>query len=100
TWYETGLGACGITNTDANPIVAVSKLLFDTYPGYTGSDPNSNPVCNKQIAASYGGNTVTLTVTDRCEACAETSLDLAPSAFEVLAPLGSGRLTGMTWQWV
>jgi hypothetical protein len=32
TYYGTGLGACGITNNDNQPIVAVSHLLFDNYP--------------------------------------------------------------------
>ena len=66
TYYETGLGACGITNTDSQYICAVSELLFDVYPsvlilfpsrsafslshrGYDGVNPNTNPVCNQQI---------------------------------------------------
>jgi hypothetical protein len=32
TYYETGLGACGETSSDSQHIVAVSKLLFDSYP--------------------------------------------------------------------
>jgi len=32
TFYAPGLGSCGIQNTDADMIVAVSYLLFDTYP--------------------------------------------------------------------
>jgi len=32
TWYDPGLGACGITNTDSDYIAAVSHSLFDTYP--------------------------------------------------------------------
>ena len=32
TWYETGLGACGITNSDSDLIVAVGHGLFDAYP--------------------------------------------------------------------
>ncbi|KZT69915.1 hypothetical protein DAEQUDRAFT_668682, partial [Daedalea quercina L-15889] len=99
TYYETGLGACGIDNTDTDYIVAVSEDLFDNYPGYTGSNPNDNPVCNKQITASYNGNSVTVTVTDRCTGCATTDLDFSPSAFEQLADLSQGRLYGVTWDW-
>ena len=47
-----GLGACGITNSDTDYIVAVSQELFDSYPGYSGANPNKNPVCNKKIKAS------------------------------------------------
>lgn len=32
TYYATSLGACGVTNTDSDYIVAVSHLLFDTHP--------------------------------------------------------------------
>ncbi|KAH9922488.1 plant expansin [Fomitopsis serialis] len=99
TWYETGLGACGITNTNSDYIVAVSENLFDNYPGYTGGNPNNNPVCNKQITASYNGKSVKVTVTDRCTGCATTDLDFSPSAFQQLADLSVGRLHGMTWVW-
>ncbi|KAH9922477.1 RlpA-like double-psi beta-barrel-protein domain-containing protein-containing protein [Fomitopsis serialis] len=99
TYYETGLGACGVTNTDSDYIVAVSENLFDNYPGYTGANPNDNPVCNKQITASYNGKSVTVTVTDRCTGCDTTSLDFSPSAFQQLADLSVGRLHGMTWDW-
>ncbi|KAI0257560.1 RlpA-like double-psi beta-barrel-protein domain-containing protein-containing protein [Lactifluus subvellereus] len=99
TWYSTGLGACGISNTDSDHIAAVSRILFDQYPGYAGGDPNSNPVCGAQIKANYQGNYVTVTVTDRCEACAETDLDFSPAAFSKLADPSVGRITGMTWSW-
>lgn len=102
TWYETGLTACGIQNTDEQAIVAVSHILFDEYPGYTGGNPNNNPICNKQIRATYQGKTVTATITDRCEACAETDIDFTPSLFKELTngDLGIGRLFGLTWEWV
>ncbi|KZT72743.1 hypothetical protein DAEQUDRAFT_663502, partial [Daedalea quercina L-15889] len=100
TYYEAGLGACGITNTDTDYIVAVSEDLFDAYPGYDGVNPNDNPVCNKQITASYEGKSVTVTVTDRCTGCSTTSIDFTPTAFEQLADLSVGRITGMTWVWV
>ncbi|KAH9950476.1 RlpA-like double-psi beta-barrel-protein domain-containing protein-containing protein [Amylocystis lapponica] len=99
TFYATGLGACGITNTDTDYICAVSHLLFDTYPGYDGVNPNTNPVCGKQLTATYQGKSVTVTVTDRCEACLIDSIDFSPSAFDQLADPSVGRLTGMTWVW-
>ncbi|KAH7883675.1 RlpA-like double-psi beta-barrel-protein domain-containing protein-containing protein [Phlebopus sp. FC_14] len=98
TYYETGLGACGITNNDGQRIAAVSELLFDTYPGYDGSDPNSNPVCNKQVTAFYGGKSTTVTITDRCTACAITDLDFSPTAFQDLADESLGRIS-ITWVW-
>jgi len=100
TFYGTGLGACGITNKDTDYICAVSHLLFDGFEGYTGGNPNSNPICNKKIKATYKGKSVTVTVTDRCVGCAKNDLDFAPSAFDQLADEALGRLTGMTWEWI
>ncbi|KAF8912737.1 RlpA-like double-psi beta-barrel-protein domain-containing protein-containing protein [Gymnopilus junonius] len=98
TFYATGLGACGITNTDTDHIAAVSHLLFDQFPG-SGVNPNLNPVCGKKITATYQGKSVTITVTDRCTGCALTDLDFSPSAFDQLASESVGRLFGMTWVW-
>ncbi|KAE9411034.1 Dag7 protein [Gymnopus androsaceus JB14] len=98
THFSAGLGACGITNTDTDYICAVSEALFDIYPGYNGVNPNSNPVCGRQITASYQGKSVTVTVTDRCTGCDETSLDFSPSAFSTLADQSLGRID-ITWEW-
>ena len=32
TFGAFGLGACGVTNTDADYVVAISYLIFDNYP--------------------------------------------------------------------
>lgn len=98
TYYETGLGACGITNSDTDLIAAVSWELFDSYPGYDGVNPNTNPVCGKQVTASYQGKTTTVTITDRCTGCSLTDLDFSPSAFTDLANESLGRI-GITWVW-
>jgi len=100
TYYQAGLGACGITSTDADYTVAISYEAFNNYPGYNGENPTTNPVCGKQIFAAYEGNAVTVTVTDACTGCALTDLDLTPAAFQVLASLSLGRLDGVTWNWV
>ncbi|KAF8922468.1 RlpA-like double-psi beta-barrel-protein domain-containing protein-containing protein [Mucidula mucida] len=81
TFYATGLGACGITNVDTDPIVAVS-------------------ICNKKIQVYYEGKTTTVTVTDRCGGCAENDLDFSPTSFSILADQSLGRLTGATWDYV
>ncbi|KAG6381241.1 RlpA-like double-psi beta-barrel-protein domain-containing protein-containing protein [Boletus reticuloceps] len=117
TYYATGLGACGITNTDGQHIAAVSHILFDSYPKYNGVNPNTNPVCNKQVIATRKyprchtcclllsfssldqGKSVTVTITDRCEACEVTDLDFSPSAFDILDDPSVGRID-ITWLWV
>lgn len=97
TYYGTGLGACGITNSDSDYIAAVSHTLFDGFPGYNGVNPNSNPVCGKRATAHYNGKSVSFTVTDRCVGCAEWDLDFSPAAFSQLADESVGRLHGVTW---
>jgi hypothetical protein len=107
TFYETGLGACGVTNTDTDFIAAIGEDFFDQYPASAGDssysadpNPNTNPICNRAVIATYQGKSVTVTITDRCAGCTiPYSLDLSPAAFQVLAPLSVGRLHGMTWVW-
>ncbi|KAF8978308.1 RlpA-like double-psi beta-barrel-protein domain-containing protein-containing protein [Cyathus striatus] len=100
TYYDAGLGACGIQNTNSDFIAAVSTQYFDSFPGYNGVNPNSNPLCGRNIQVAYQGRTVTVAVTDRCGGCAYGDLDLTPTAFSQLADLSAGRLHGATWDLV
>jgi expansin (peptidoglycan-binding protein) len=100
TFYDTGLTACGKSFSNSDYIVAVSQLLFDTFPG-AGANPNLNPICGKRIRASMpGGGSVEVTVQDRCTGCSLTSLDFTPDAFNHLGDQSQGRLHGMTWEWI
>lgn len=96
TYYDTGLGACGITNTDSDFIVAVSHELFDETN--TGN-PNNNEICGKKIRAYYEGKSVEVEVTDRCEGCKYDDLDFSPAAFKQIADQGLGRID-ISWDWV
>lgn len=97
TWYDTGLGACGITNVDTDYIVAISHEYFDEYT--PGTNPNENTLCGKKIIAYYNGKSVEVTATDRCEGCSYYDLDFSPSAFSELADQLVGRID-ITWEWV
>ncbi|GAA5982236.1 hypothetical protein JCM5350_007707 [Sporobolomyces pararoseus] len=99
TWFAPGLGACGTVATDDSPIVAVSHLLYDSYPGAT-RNPNLNPICGQKIRATYQGKSVDVTVQDRCEGCAMWDLDFSPKLFGELADLGIGRLKGVEWTFI
>lgn len=99
TFYNTGLTACGTTKSDSDPIVAVSQLLFDVFPGANGN-PNLNPICGRKVRATYQGKSVDLEIQDRCVGCALLDLDMTPSAFQQLADLGVGRLDGVSWVWI
>ncbi|POW21507.1 hypothetical protein PSHT_02310 [Puccinia striiformis] len=80
TYYEPGMGACGLTNNSGDMIVAVSKLLYDSFPSERGN-PNTNKVCGKRIRATYKGKSCDLTVVDRCEGCLHDDLDMTITAF-------------------
>ncbi|KLO11969.1 hypothetical protein SCHPADRAFT_941616 [Schizopora paradoxa] len=97
TFFEPGLGACGITNGPNDFIAAASHQMFDTFPGAT-ANPNNNPICGKSVTASVNGHSVTVTITDRCAGCGGLGdLDFSPAAFQQLAPLSVGRIPGMTY---
>ncbi|KAI0756636.1 RlpA-like double-psi beta-barrel-protein domain-containing protein-containing protein [Daedaleopsis nitida] len=100
TFYNTGLTACGITNTDSELIAAVSHELFDNFPGYQGGNPNNNPLCKRKIRATYQGNSVDVQITDRCVGCAMFDVDFSPAAFEKLASFDLGRIHGVEWHWL
>ncbi|KAL1748849.1 RlpA-like double-psi beta-barrel-protein domain-containing protein-containing protein, partial [Schizophyllum fasciatum] len=93
TYYAAGLGACGITNSDTDMIAAISST------GATGN-PNENPICGKQIRATYGSASVVVAITDRCAGCAGGhDIDFTPSAFAQIADQGLGRIQ-ITWEFV
>lgn len=95
TYYTTGLGACGVTSTDTDRIVALSQDLYDLYT--TNGNSNDNSLCGKTIHIEYGSSSTDVTVVDRCTGCASTDLDLSPTAFTDLASESVGRLTGASW---
>ncbi|KAK3984176.1 RlpA-like double-psi beta-barrel-protein domain-containing protein-containing protein [Cladorrhinum sp. PSN332] len=97
TWYNTGLGACGKTNNDQQLVVALNRATFD--PQTPNGNPNRNPLCGRRIRINYQGKSVDVTVVDRCPGCGPNDLDLSPAAFQRLAGLDKGRITG-TWNWI
>ncbi|KAM9902420.1 hypothetical protein OXX69_008333 [Metschnikowia pulcherrima] len=96
TYYDTGLGACGWTNTDTDYIAAIGHGLFDEYT--PNGNPNRNTLCGKKIIAHYEGKSVEVTAVDRCEGCSPYDLDFSPAAFDQLADASLGRIQ-ITWSW-
>ncbi|KAK7460896.1 hypothetical protein VKT23_008824 [Stygiomarasmius scandens] len=82
TFYHPGTaqGACGMTNTDSDHVVAVSTQIFN------------NGLCNKNMNVSYQGKSVQVKVVDSCPGCGPNDIDLSPSAFSVLADQSVGRI--------
>lgn len=89
TYYDVGLGACGVTNTNSELIAAINVDQF-------GSQSNGNPICGKQATLYYQGKSVTVTVQDKCPGCSYGDIDLSPAAFKALADESLGRIP-ITW---
>jgi hypothetical protein len=90
TYFTPGLGSCGVTNTEADPIVAMSALQFTGGP---------NP-CGKKIRITYGGKTAVATVTDKCPPCKLHSIDVSPAVFNQLASPDIGRAKNVKWEFI
>ncbi|KAF2753185.1 plant expansin, partial [Pseudovirgaria hyperparasitica] len=118
TYYDPGLGACGITSAPTDPIVAISHDLFDAYMPVGASNPNLNPLCGREIeifrnpaggvaAGVADGNpdggvkTMIVKVVDRCTGCAPTDLDVPKMVHEffVADSTFEGRVEDMQWRW-
>ncbi|KAF2105817.1 RlpA-like double-psi beta-barrel-protein domain-containing protein-containing protein, partial [Lophiotrema nucula] len=101
TYYDPGLGSCGITSGENDAICAVSHYTFDA--AQKGSDPNQNPLCGRMIRAQRVNNgktvSVDLKVVDRCTGCQPTDIDVSPGIFKQLADPDLGRVN-VTWAWL
>ncbi|KAJ6261264.1 hypothetical protein Dda_3932 [Drechslerella dactyloides] len=68
TYYDCGLGSCGNTNTNADYVVAMSKLRMAPLDG---GNPNSNPMCGQKVRvySDMAPDGVVFTVQDKCPGC-------------------------------
>ncbi|KAH0370738.1 hypothetical protein KCU65_g2340, partial [Aureobasidium melanogenum] len=99
TWYDVGMGACGLTSTSDEAIVAISQDIFDNAQ-YKTANPNLNPLCGKYVTITgKDGKTYQAKVVDRCVGCAEADLDLSQGFFNTVTSNGDGRVSGMSWTW-
>ncbi|KAL4894731.1 RlpA-like double-psi beta-barrel-protein domain-containing protein-containing protein [Aspergillus ambiguus] len=97
TYYDPGMGSCGITSTGSEPICAVSHLVFDA--ASVSTNPNENPLCGMKLRIRRGDKTVDVTIVDRCVGCKATDLDVSRAVFKQLADLDLGRVV-VEWAWL
>ncbi|KAL4980281.1 RlpA-like double-psi beta-barrel-protein domain-containing protein-containing protein [Aspergillus desertorum] len=97
TYYDPGLGSCGITSTSSEKICAVSHIVFDA--ALTSGNPNENPLCGLMLRIRRGDRSVDVKVVDRCPGCSVDDLDVSSSVFEELGDLTEGRVT-VEWAWL
>lgn len=95
TWWEVGLGACGWTNTSSEPVVAISKDVFDKYT--PNGNPNKNPLCGETITIKRNGQEYPCKIVDRCTGCKPGDLDLSHDFFNLVTNNGDGRVSGVEW---
>ncbi|PUU79722.1 plant expansin, partial [Tuber borchii] len=95
TFYNTGLGSCGVESHDTDFICAIAAPRYDAQGT---ANPNNNPLCGKKINVSYnGGPSVTVTIRDRCPECAENNLDLSPAAFQAMGATPDQGRVNVVW---
>ena len=107
TYYQTGLGACGVTSTSSDDIVSVSHIIFDAAGSSSskGGNSNNNPLCGLKLRAKRfddvrgAWRSVDLTVVDRCTGCEPSDIDVSYSAFDQIASRDKGRVE-VTWAWL
>ncbi|KAL2865729.1 RlpA-like double-psi beta-barrel domain-containing protein [Aspergillus lucknowensis] len=97
TYYDPGLGSCGITSTASEKICAVSHAVFDA--ALTSGNPNENPLCGLKLRIRRGEKSVDVTVVDRCPGCNVNDLDVSSTVFEELGDLAEGRVL-VDWAWL
>ena len=87
-------GSCGIINQASDHIVALSIPVMNN-----PSNPNNNPICNKQISIHnpVTGTDTIATVTDTCQGCKFGDIDATIDLFNIIAPNGDGRVSGIQW---
>ncbi|KAN0127316.1 expansin family protein [Lactarius tabidus] len=81
TWYYTGLGACGWTNTNSQLVVAMPQSLYNA---------NGGSNCGQMVHISYGGNSIEAEMVDSCPGCGGNDLDMSEATFKSLASLSVG----------
>ncbi|KZT67882.1 hypothetical protein DAEQUDRAFT_693440 [Daedalea quercina L-15889] len=92
TYYYPGLGACGETDGNNDPVVAISHLIY----GSGGNCFQWMQITNPATGISQYAKTV-----DECEGCGQYDIDLSPSLFESLgAPLSQGVINGVEWHFM
>lgn len=94
TYYDGGLGACGVNVDPAGNGIA---LPYE----FMGTESNDNPYCGKTLTIynPATGQSAQATVMDKCMGCTGRSIDLTPALFNTLtnSDLGLGRVSGVDW---
>ncbi|KAF9015219.1 hypothetical protein BDQ17DRAFT_1403917 [Cyathus striatus] len=83
TWFNTGLGACGGTNSASDFIVAINKPQWDG-----GSH------CYETVTLTYNGKSAQAQIVDECMGCPPNALDLSVGLFRFLVGPSQDEVMG------
>ncbi|KAN0090813.1 RlpA-like double-psi beta-barrel-containing domain containing protein [Tylopilus felleus] len=74
TYFDAGLGACGHTDNNNVPLVALSTKIYN------------KKLCNQIVEIKYPktGKTAKVPVRDACPGCDANHLDLSPAVWNIL----------------
>ncbi|KAI0537063.1 RlpA-like double-psi beta-barrel-protein domain-containing protein-containing protein [Xylaria digitata] len=81
TWFNPGLGACGRTDNDGSPVVALNP-----------KDYANGANCGKWITIQANGRQTAAQVVDLCPGCGSGGIDVSPAIFDDIASLDIGRV--------
>ncbi|KAJ7694179.1 RlpA-like double-psi beta-barrel-protein domain-containing protein-containing protein, partial [Mycena rosella] len=83
TFFDTGLGACGTTNSPSDFIVALNS------PQYGNGEH-----CYEMIVITYNGKTAQAQIVDECPGCPWAGLDFSTGLFDYFASPDKGVIYG------
>ncbi|KAG2222386.1 hypothetical protein INT45_006908 [Circinella minor] len=66
TYYDTGPGSCGQTDSNDELVVAINKPQM-----HNGANPNNNPHCNKYVYIAGSSGESKARIVDTCPGCPE-----------------------------
>ncbi|KAI0186907.1 riboflavin-aldehyde forming enzyme [Xylaria flabelliformis] len=81
TWFNPGLGACGETDNDGSPVVALNSASYA-----------NGAHCGKYITIQGNGHQTAAKVADLCPGCGSGGIDVSPAIFDDIADLDVGRI--------
>ena len=95
THWDGGLGACG------NVVDTTSEYAIALPVAFMGALSNTNPYCGRSVTLynPTNGNTVSATVQDKCDGCADRAIDCTDILFTAITggDLGLGREHNIVW---
>ncbi|PJN29531.1 hypothetical protein CG736_03110 [Kitasatospora sp. CB02891] len=92
TYYDVGLGACGVRSSSGDMVVALNSAEFGS--GYPG------PHCFQKIRIQHGTRSIVATIVDVAPGASFHGLDLSAGAFRALGGDAYDGVIEVSWDYV